>query len=418
VAGQFAAAVSLSGITNEYRFDEGTGTSAADSVGGNNATLQNFGVGNAQWVKGMFGGGVKYTDDNSYVITNSALSTGSASQFSVSFWSRLDSRPNSNDMALGTPQLDNWITYNPSGNTNGSGKHGIGIGSVRDPNDPLFSVWENYVVTYDRPSSTATVYRDGVLSDSGTVALPSLNTQWVFGHNQGPGNPNGSYKGALDEIQFYNRVLSPAEVSTLAARPPQPGVTARLVTPAHDFGSQPVGQFATASITFFVVPGLNDWIAWNRFPDLRVVNDTGTRYLGTYTTEVDDFFNLTITNPLGQQLTVSMDQNGSLGEPTGPQSVIYGSASAAPDVVRADNFFAPSTFNEAGAFNSIFTTAGFYKFDFSFRNIGGPAHYPNIYLLTHLVPEPTTLGLMWVAGSAIVVATRRIRLRQSCRQIP
>jgi hypothetical protein len=399
-----ATATIPAGITNEYRFDAGSGTIATDSVGGNQAALQFFGGGNAQWISGITGGGVKYTNEDAYVITDTPISASSASQFSVSFWSRLDSRPNLNDSVLVTPQLDNWVTYNPTANTNGAGKRGIGLNKVRDANDPLFGVWENYVVTYDRPSSTVTVYRDGVISDSGVVALPSLNTRWVFGHNQDPGNTNGSWHGALDEIQFYNRVLAASEVSTLASRPPQPGTAAHLLAPAQNFGSRPTGQFASASTTFFVDPAVTDWLAWNRFPDRRAVSDLspGELYLGAYHPEVDDYFNLKITNPLGQSLTLPMDQNGVLGAPTGLQSMIFGMATAAPSVVRGDNSGSPTFLDESGGFNSIFSAAGNYTFEFSFQNIGGFAGYPNVYLLVHSVPEPNTAAVIGMLVASIV----------------
>ena len=44
-----AQSATLPGITNQYRFDDGSGTIAVDSVGGNQAVLHNFGAGNAQW---------------------------------------------------------------------------------------------------------------------------------------------------------------------------------------------------------------------------------------------------------------------------------------------------------------------------------------------------------------------------------
>jgi hypothetical protein len=115
---------------------------------------------------------------------------------------------------------------------------------------------------------------------------------------------------------------------------------------------------------------------------------TGQLALGTYVPEVDDHFDLTVTNPVGQQMTVALDRNDGIGAPLGPQSVIFGTASSAPDVVRGDNWSSPSFFDEAGAFNSIFTVAGNYTFDFSFQNIGGDAGYPDIYLLEHTADGP------------------------------
>jgi hypothetical protein len=197
-------------------------------------------------------------------------------------------------------------------------------------------------------------------------------------------------------------------VSAIAGRPPQPGTSAHLVAPAQNFGSRPTGQYATVSTTLFINPTMTDWIAWNRFPDLRAVSDSspGQLFLGAYQPEVDDHFNLTVTNPVGQKLTLAMDQNGVLGAPIGLQSMIFGMASRTPNVVRGDNFGSPSFFDESGGFNSIFSEVGEYKFDFVFQNIGGDAGYPDIYLLVHTVPEPLALELVLAVG--VVVFSRRV----------
>jgi hypothetical protein len=98
-----------------------------------------------------------------------------------------------------------------------------------------------------------------------------------------------------------------------------------------------------------------------------------------------------------------------VGAPIGLQSVIFGTAAATPDVVRGDNLGSPSFFDEAGGFNSIFTTAGNYRFDFSFQNIGGPAGYPDVYLLAHSVPEPSAMILIAGGlGALVLYGMRRV----------
>lgn len=222
-----AAPITLSGITHQYSFDENSGTTTADSVGGINASLEAFGPGNTQRIPGVFGNGILFTNENAFVITDLPLSAGAASQFSVSFWSRLDSKPNNNDSVTATPQLDNWITYNPTGNTNAFAKRGIGVHDVRQATQPVLGEWENYVITFDRPSGVLSVYKNGAIKDFGVVSLPVLNTRWVFGHNQDPGNTNGSWHGALDEIQFYDRVLTASEAVSLSTVP-EPGTCGML----------------------------------------------------------------------------------------------------------------------------------------------------------------------------------------------
>ena len=146
------APVTLSGLTNEYSFDAGSGTLAVDSIGGDNAQLVNFAAGNSQWITGIYGGAVNFTNANSYIVTNSPIP---ANNFSVSFWVRLDANANSNSTDLLTPEGDNWIGYDQG--------HGIGIRSVYDSVPPLQGVWENYVVTVNQTAGTAAVYRDGAL---------------------------------------------------------------------------------------------------------------------------------------------------------------------------------------------------------------------------------------------------------------
>lgn len=396
-----AAPITFSGLTHQYAFDDGTGTAAVDSAGNVNATLRNFPAGNLQWIPGMFGRAVNFTNANSYVITDAAIPTD---LFSVSFWMLSTGAPNNLSSNLLSPQGDNWIHFD----------HGLGVGInvIRDNVRPKTGIWENYVVTVDRAAGAISVYRDGALRASGVLNMPILdNKRWVFGHNSDVSNTNGSFTGALDEIQFYNRILSSSEASELASRPPQPGITSRLVALAANFPSPPRGQYATASSTMFLDPATIDWVAWNRFPDLRTVADptTGKLNLGMYRPEVDDFFNLTVTNPLGQSLTVALDQNDGIGKPIGQQSVIFGTAAAAPDVSRGDNFSTPFFFDEAGAFNSIFTAAGNYKFDFSFQNSGGDANYPDVYLLAHTIPEPSAFLLLALGAACGVVYHRRLR---------
>jgi hypothetical protein len=135
-------------------------------------------------------------------------------------------------------------------------------------------------------------------------------------------------------------------------------------------------------------PSQIDWIAWNRFPDLRAVSDLhpGELFLGALQPEVDDHFNLKITNPSGQSLTLAMDRNDGSGNPLGLQSMIRGTPELAPNVIRGNNVGSLNIFDEDGGFNSIFTVAGEYKFDFSFQNIGGDTGYPDVYLLVHSAP--------------------------------
>jgi hypothetical protein len=62
-----------------YRFDEGSGTTTADSSGrGNNGTL----MGGAQWVAGKTGGAIQFNGTNAYVQTQRLI----GDSFTITAW--------------------------------------------------------------------------------------------------------------------------------------------------------------------------------------------------------------------------------------------------------------------------------------------------------------------------------------------
>jgi hypothetical protein len=172
------------------------------------------------------------------------------------------------------------------------------------------------------------------------------------------------------------------------------GVMAYLVTEAFtkDFeGSGELSgvEYHAASLSLFIDPTTTDWIAWNNIPGVTLGRDTrpGEAFLGPGGIGTDDYIALIIVNPDGQTLTVELDQNDARGRWEGPQNVIFGSADVAPDVFRQYPSFADPPgkeffIDEAGSHNDIFTKAGEYEFQFSFRNrFTNSASHPDIYLL-------------------------------------
>lgn len=374
----------LTGLIHHWPFDEISGSIAEDRIGDNDANLVNWGANEAPWQPGFIQGAINFEQSDDYAITTQAIA--SLNQFSVSFWSKVNSRIADNQVLL-TPQGANWIADTDDG---------IGLGSVHDPSNPMTQIWEQYVITVDRTIGIVTVYRDGTPVADGGTTISALTQPWVFGHNQDPANHGSSWHGLLDDVRIFNRVLERADVNVLAYRPPQPGLQSVLVAAARDFGVVPAGRFHTERMTLDFDPQTTDWLAWNRFPDLRAMaaGQGQKLFLGSHRPEIDDSVVLTIRNPQGISLTVELDQNGALGAPSGPQAVIYGEASKAPDALRGDNFENPNLFNESGTHNSIFTVAGEYEFTFEFSSIltsnGG---FPDVWLV--MQRQPCIAGTVW-----------------------
>jgi hypothetical protein len=111
-----------------------------------------------------------------------------------------------------------------------------------------------------------------------------------------------------------------------------------------------------------------------------------------------------------------MDYNNASAVSSGPQAVIFGTAAAAPDVARWGAPWSPSSypytqsnpivFDEGGAFNSLFTTAGTYTFSFLGGNTGASTvSHPNMYLLVDAtvvpVPGAVLLGMLGLCAAGL-----------------
>src|SRR5687767_12451308 len=172
---------------------------------------------------------------------------------------------------------------------------------------------------------------------------------------------------------------------------------ATFMTPAYTTLSVAGGgaEFASASATVFVDPSITQWIAWN---DAATVSRThpsrpGELFLGPGGIGVDDFVRLSVVNlQSNQSLTFDIDQNDGFAVSSGTQNVIFGAAAVAPDVLRDPGGFpGPVQFlDDPPSHNAIFTSAGNYQFNLSFRNVyGSSAAHPDVWLLVATVPEPS-----------------------------
>jgi hypothetical protein len=86
--------------------------------------------------------------------------------------------------------------------------------------------WHHVMVVFDSKTVTINFYIDGALSNGDFVSnsntsVTSTNTNLYIGNNNG--SSKYQFKGSIDDVMIYNRVLSPAEV-TLVYRTQQTGL--------------------------------------------------------------------------------------------------------------------------------------------------------------------------------------------------
>jgi hypothetical protein len=197
------------GLVLYWKFDEGSGTVAADSSGsGNTGTLVNQDA--SSWVAGRFGAAVSFNGWNQYVFDTNLVNAISG-DMTLSCWVKF---PNTSGAAL-----DLTDSASPGLQVREDGTLGrLGWVNSGGPSTSLYTTWSLHLdgqwhhVAYVRQGTNYSMYVDDryVGSSSGTVMAykrllagkNSSDTYWV---------------GKMDDLRIYNRALSWGEVGSIEA---------------------------------------------------------------------------------------------------------------------------------------------------------------------------------------------------------
>ena len=207
-----------------WKFDEGSGTPLDWSGHENHATLGR----NPEWTEGIMGGALNLSGDD-YVAIDGVVDDITSTDITISAW-------------IKTTQTDEGELF---ATNDGASAHpfmfGIDNGSpyVNDGSDVQFSAVINddqwHMLTYVRDGSRGYIYVDAVQVGTYNSAF-SLDTvtRWSIGQEWDGSTPSDFYTGMVDDVRFYNKALSQAEVvqltrgDLLAAWNPSPGNNATV----------------------------------------------------------------------------------------------------------------------------------------------------------------------------------------------
>lgn len=288
-------------------FEEGSGTTTADVTGnGNNGTLLNTAP--SIWTAGYAGNALTFDGANDYVAINNSL----GASFTIACWVK-----STQTFAVTDP------TYNGTGiiwaDVGGAANDFIlgGTRSAGGTNRLSFFVggsevtfsgaqeistgqWTHLAVTRDGISGAVNLYVNGILDGGGTGGTAVLNANPLIsiGGNTLDGH---YYNGTIDDVRFYSRVLTQAEIATLLSTT-SPAVT--LTTPS-----------ATATNSFTVTATFSEVVSDFTLDDLVVLNGSVSQFAGAggnYSFLVTAAAPGTVTVRLPANRVFDSDGNGNL----------------------------------------------------------------------------------------------------------
>jgi chitodextrinase len=212
----------IPGLVAAYSFNEGTGPTVGDASGnGNTGTING-----ATWTTaGKYGGALSFNGSSNYVDLGNPPSLHITGSMTWSAWI----------YATGTPADDGQIiAKSGDGGGNGgwqfktspdTGPHTFGVGISADGNANTqrysttvrsLNTWYHVAGVYDAAAQTLDIYVNGVL-DNGVLQGSVPVAQFDSAENVTIGRRTGGFyfQGTIDEVQIYNRALTPAEIQTI-----------------------------------------------------------------------------------------------------------------------------------------------------------------------------------------------------------
>jgi alpha-L-arabinofuranosidase len=209
-------------LTGHWTFDEGSGTTAADSSGGGHPlTLMN----GAGWGPGLIGPGSLSLNGNGQYAQSAGPVIDTTQSFSVSVWVNL-------------ANTNGYQTFVSQDGTNVSGFYlqlrgdthrfaftriaydstqGLGIIASADSIIPQPGVWYHLTGVYDAQAQTISLYVNGTLQQTQSfVPNWSADGSLAVGRSLYGGNHVDFVSGLIDDVRTYSGVLSSGQIAALA----------------------------------------------------------------------------------------------------------------------------------------------------------------------------------------------------------
>lgn len=214
-------------LVAEWNFEETSGLTAADSSGrGNALALNNFVGDNSQWVTTArigsralrLNSSTDPSTPNDYLRNISPMILPyNSNLFTFAFWIKLDSSTVATYPRVITPEYTGvanqfWVLWKSTATI------GAGFYLPQASTVPGLNVWRHFAATYDRSVNRYSLYVNGVrvLNNIAPTHVKNVpNPYWIIGHNESTTVDTDYFRGQLDDLRVYNRVLTDTQVAAL-----------------------------------------------------------------------------------------------------------------------------------------------------------------------------------------------------------
>ncbi|WP_321418268.1 LamG-like jellyroll fold domain-containing protein [uncultured Methanomethylovorans sp.] len=191
-----------------WNFDEGSGSILHDIKGDNDGTIYG-----ATWTTGIKNNSLSFNGNNNYVAVPHDSSLNFTNEISILFWMNCKNVINTNAIVgKGSNEKDNFdvfvmqkelfFEWNDS-NANYVQTSGMSLSN---------NIWYMIGITFDKDE--VRFYKNGNFIESrptnGVELKPNTNSLWIG--RQNAVTSNFYYRGRLDELTLYNKVLSDEEI--------------------------------------------------------------------------------------------------------------------------------------------------------------------------------------------------------------
>ena len=213
------ATMPVAGLVAHWSFDEGAGSSAADSSGNGNTAIL---AANASWSAGGYVGGSALTvngDAGSHVRVADAagLRFAASEDYTVSFWAKLDALPGSWQTMFWKGAQPARYSFSVRHTTNKIRFNAGNRGAINSPNGMTAQVWYHIVGMQDNShaSKKRRLYVNGIEVASKKSTEPADGAGDLFIGSR-RSDDYEAFIGEIDEVRIYNRALTDEEIQTLS----------------------------------------------------------------------------------------------------------------------------------------------------------------------------------------------------------